>query len=46
MKKFYEAPAVEELYADATALMNDDGFKLSGNSDESEQDVIWDLLNK
>ena len=44
MKKFYEAPVAEELYADAPALMN--GFALSGNSDESGQDLSWGLLGK
>ena len=44
MKKFYEAPVVEELYANAPALMS--GAELSGNtdvmiSDESGVDVRW-----
>ena len=42
MKKFYEAPAADELFADAPALLND-AF-LSSNSDESEADLDWDLL--
>ena len=42
MKKFYEAPSVEELYADAHALMSD--ITLSGGSDESGDDLNWDLL--
>lgn len=42
MKKFYEAPSVEELYADARALMSD--ATLSGGSDESGDDLDWDLL--
>ncbi len=42
MKKFYEAPIMEELYADASALMND--ISLSGGSDNSGDDVDWDLL--
>lgn len=43
MKKFYEAPVAEEIYADAAALMND-GFTLSGGSDESGEDLSWDLI--
>ncbi len=43
MKKFYEAPVAEELYADAPALMNNDVF-LSSDSDESKEDLNWDLL--
>lgn len=47
MKKFYEAPVAEELYADAPALMN--GAELSGDSDVvtsdgSGQDLPWGLL--
>ena len=49
MKKFYEAPVAEELYANAPALMTDD-IAGSGNedvvsgSDESGQDLSWGLL--
>lgn len=43
MKKFYEAPSVEELYADAPALMSN--IELSvGGFDESGDDLDWDLL--
>ena len=42
MKKFYEAPVAEELYADADALLNN--VFLSKNSDESGTDLDWDLL--
>ena len=42
MKKFYEAPVAEELYADAPALMNN--IFLSSDSDESKEDLNWDLL--
>ena len=42
MKKFYEAPVAEELYADAPALMN--GAPLSGDSDGSGQDLSWGLI--
>lgn len=43
MKKFYEAPSVEELYANAPALMSD--LTLSGG-DNAGDDEIWndDLL--
>ena len=42
MKKFYEAPVAEELYADASALLNN--IWLSSNADESGTDLEWDLL--
>ena len=47
MKKFYEAPVAEELYANAPALMS--GAELSGNTDDeisdaSGQDLRWGLL--
>lgn len=41
MKKFYEAPKAEELYTDASALMN---TPLASGSDKSEDDLDWDLL--
>lgn len=40
MKKFYEAPVAEELYADAANLMSLLG---STDSDKSGEDVDWDL---
>lgn len=43
MKKFYEAPAADELYADAPAVMGDMLNASSGN-DESGSDLDWDLL--
>ena len=43
MKKFYEAPVAEELLAEAVALLNTDVL-LSGGSDESGEDLDWDLL--
>ena len=44
MKKFYEAPSVEELYANAPALMSD--LILSGGADNAGDDELWndDLL--
>jgi len=41
MKKIYEAPVAEEIYADVPALMSD--ALLSGN-DNSGDDLAWDLL--
>ena len=43
MKKFYEAPVAEELYADAANLMNLLG---STDNDQSGDDIKWeeDLL--
>ena len=45
MKKFYEAPIAEELYADAANLMNGNESLESGY-DDSGSDVKWesDLL--
>lgn len=43
MKKFYEAPVADELLAEAAALLNADVL-LSGGSDESGDDLDWDLL--
>ena len=42
MKKFYEAPVAEELYAEAPELLN--SVLLSKDSDESGEDLEWDLL--
>lgn len=46
MKKFYEAPVAEELLAEAAALLNEEDYGplLSGGSDESKEDLDWDLL--
>ena len=41
MKKFYEAPIAEELYADAPAVM--DTLVTSGG-DQSGSDLEWDLI--
>ena len=42
MKKIYEAPALEELYADAPAVMAD---VLTGSAgDQSGSDLDWDLI--
>ncbi len=40
MKKIYEAPALEELYADAPAVMD----ALTSGGDQSGSDLDWDLL--
>ena len=41
MKKIYEAPALEELYADAPGVMD----ILTGSSgDQSGSDLDWDLI--
>ena len=42
MKKFYEAPIVEELYANAENLMADATQSLVGGGDNSGGDLVWD----
>ena len=42
MKKFYEAPIAEELYADAPAVMQD--ATIASKADQSGSDLEWDLI--